>query len=67
MNAAQLEALKKAGTHFTTRLPNCPQELCWCGLCHCEKCQTRRAAEFLAANDTATERGPNDPPRSADV
>jgi len=59
MNAAQLDTLKRHRIHFITRTPNCPQELCWCGLCHCEKCQLARAAQFLAA--TETERGPNTP------
>jgi hypothetical protein len=67
MNAAQIEALKKARTHFTPRQPNCPQELCWCGICHCEKCQLARAAEFLDAADTGEKRGPNGTPRRRDV
>lgn len=56
VNADQLEQLIKQRLHFTPRSPNCPGELCWCGICHCDKCQIARAAQFLAAVDT--ERGP---------
>jgi hypothetical protein len=58
MNAAQIEQLKKQRTHFTPRQPNCPQELCWCGICHCQKCQNIRRARRV---DPDAGRGPTTP------
>lgn len=41
MNAAQIETLRKQKQHVVNkRHRDNPQ--CWCGLCHCRKCQTDR-------------------------
>jgi hypothetical protein len=52
MNAEQIERLKKEKQH-AAQTPRCPKEKCWCGLCHCQRCQFNRAAQWLAQRETA--------------
>jgi hypothetical protein len=65
MNAAQIEEMhKRRGVHQVTGMPICPGDKCWCGLCHCTRCQEERKARN---EPEFPERGPTDTTRSADV
>jgi hypothetical protein len=44
MNAHDIERAKLERKHVPETL-HCQEQKCWCGLCHCTKCQQRRQDE----------------------
>jgi hypothetical protein len=44
MNAAEIERMKREGKHLTPKDDQHGHTVCWCGLCHCQKCQNLRRA-----------------------
>jgi hypothetical protein len=44
MNAADIERLREERKHMRETL-HCTEPKCWCGLCHCSKCQKKRQDE----------------------
>jgi hypothetical protein len=44
MNAAEIDRMKKENKHLTPKEEERGHRTCWCGLCHCQKCQNLRRA-----------------------
>jgi hypothetical protein len=66
MNAAELDRLRNERQHMTPREDERGHRDCWCGLCHCHKCQAKRQQSLtidhttnrhIAALDGAGNRG----------
>ena len=66
LHADQIERMRKSGAHHA-ETPLCPLMPCWCGLCHCTRCQDKRAqntAPAAAENRDLGRTRPTAPPET---
>lgn len=42
MNADQFNRMFDKSVHLSSKTPTCSGDRCWCGLCHCARCQKAR-------------------------